>query len=353
MEKPIISGIQQIGIGVPQVYEAWNWYRKHFGIDIKILDEEGKAEHMLPYTGGKPRRRHAVLAINLQGGGGFEIWQYKCREPQPPDFTPQFGDVGILAARIKCRDVTLSYRRFRQEGIPTPGGLQHDPAGNPFFFAQDPFGNLFQLVNGKEWFYLNGHPTGGVFGATLGVSDLEKACHFYRHVLGYDEVVYHRQGRFEDLQALPGGKGTFRRALLRHTQPREGCFSRLLGPSELELVQCLDRRPRKIFQNRFWGDLGFIHLSFDIRGMDAMRRLCAEKGFPFTVDSRDSFDMGEAAGHFSYVEDPDGNLIEFVETHKVPVLKKFNLYLDLRKRNPRKPLPYWMVRALAFNRVKD
>ncbi|RMF22499.1 MAG: VOC family protein, partial [Bacteroidetes bacterium] len=84
----------------------------------------------------------------------------------------------------------------------------------------------------------------------------------------------------------------------------------------------------------------------------AMRRLCAEKGFPFTVDSRDSFDMGEAAGHFSYVEDPDGNLIEFVETHKVPVLKKFNLYLDLRKRNPRKPLPYWMVRALAFNRVK-
>ena len=34
--------------------------------------------------------------------------------------------------------------------------------------------------------------------------------------------------------------------------------------------------------------------------------------------------MGEAAGHFSYIQDPDGTLIEFVETHKVPILKKLD-----------------------------
>ena len=61
--------------------------------------------------------------------------------------------------------------------------------------------------------------------------------------------------------------------------------------------------------------------------MDALRTLCAEKGSTFTVDSSAaqsgaSFDMGEAAGFFSYIEDPDGTLIEFVETHKVPILKK-------------------------------
>ena len=33
---------------------------------------------------------------------------------------------------------------------------------------------------------------------------------------------------------------------------------------------------------------------------------------------------------------PDGTLIEFVETHKVPVLKKLGWYLDLRKRDPKK-----------------
>ena len=84
-----------------------------------------------------------------------------------------------------------------------------------------------------------------------------------------------------------------------------------------------------------------------------MKELCASKGYPFTVDSSGSFDMGEAAGYFSYVEDPDGTLIEFVETHRIPILKKIGWYLDLRKRNPTKALPDWMLKALRFGRVKD
>ena len=84
-----------------------------------------------------------------------------------------------------------------------------------------------------------------------------------------------------------------------------------------------------------------------------MKELCAAKGHPFTVDSGNQFDMGEAAGHFSYIEDPDGTLIEFVETHKVPILKKIGWYLDLRKRDASKPLPNWMVKSMGLNRVKD
>jgi hypothetical protein len=62
--------------------------------------------------------------------------------------------------------------------------------------------------------------------------------------------------------------------------------------------------------------------------------------------------MGEAAGHFAYNEDPDGTLIEYVETHKVPIAKKYGLYLNLKKRNPEKPLPNWVVKCLRFGRVK-
>ena len=82
-----------------------------------------------------------------------------------------------------------------------------------------------------------------------------------------------------------------------------------------------------------------------------MKKLCADKGFPYTVDSGDKFDMGDAAGHFSYIEDPDGALIEFVETKKIPVLKKIGWYLDLKKRDAQKPLPNWMLKAMRFNRV--
>lgn len=102
----------------------------------------------------------------------------------------------------------------------------------------------------------------------------------------------------------------------------EGAFSPLLGASEIELVVASNRQPKKIFENRFWGDLGYIHLCYDINGMQALKEECEAKGFPFTVDSANSFDMGEAAGHFTYIEDPEGALIEFVETHKVPIMKK-------------------------------
>ena len=91
--------------------------------------------------------------------------------------------------------------------------------------------------------------------------------------------------------------------------------------------------------------------------MEKLKTKCEANGHPFTVDSfanhnGNSFDMGEAAGHFSYVEDPDGTLIEFVETHKVPVWKKIGWYINLKKKNPLKPLPNWMVKSLKFNRVK-
>jgi len=69
MEGIIISGIQQLGIGVTNVAEAWKWYRKYLGMDIKVFEESATASLMLPYTGGEPQKRHAVLALNMNGGG--------------------------------------------------------------------------------------------------------------------------------------------------------------------------------------------------------------------------------------------------------------------------------------------
>ena len=353
MKKPIISGIQQIGVGNPNVHECFKWYRQNFGMDIPVFDEAAEAGLMLPYTGGEPRQRHAILAINMQGGGGLEIWQYTSRTPEPAPFKIQLGDTGIFIAKFKCHDVEATYQKFKTKGLSVVGEVTKRPNGDFHFFVKDPYGNICEVVPSKNWFRKNGQLTGGTYGATIGVTDIEKARRVYSDILGYDEVVYDQTNSFEDLHNLPGGKHHVRRILLRHSKDRAGAFSRLLGQSELELIQVLDRTPKKIFDNRFWGDIGFIHLCFDIQGMPEMKALCESKGFSFTVDSSDSFDMGEAAGHFSYIEDPDGTLIEFVETHKVPILKKFNWYLNLRKRNPAKPLPNWMVRAMGFGRVKD
>ena len=87
--------------------------------------------------------------------------------------------------------------------------------------------------------------------------------------------------------------------------------------------------------------------------MDLLKKECESKGFAFTVDSSDTFDMGEAGGRFSYVEDPDGTLIEFVETHKVPILKKIGWYIHLKDRKPGKSLPRIILKLMGLNRVRD
>jgi hypothetical protein len=86
--------------------------------------------------------------------------------------------------------------------------------------------------------------------------------------------------------------------------------------------------------------------------MNTLKKKCEANGYPFTVDSDDTFDMGEAGGRFTYLEDPDGTLIEFVETHRVPVLKKIGWYLNLKKRKTQKPLPDWMVSTMGWGKVK-
>jgi len=86
--------------------------------------------------------------------------------------------------------------------------------------------------------------------------------------------------------------------------------------------------------------------------MDVLKNKSEQAGYNFTVDSANSFSMGSSAGRFCYVEDPDGTLIELVETHKIPILKKLNWHLNLKTRKNEGPLPGWMIGMLGFNKVK-
>jgi catechol 2,3-dioxygenase-like lactoylglutathione lyase family enzyme len=357
MEGYVISGIQQMGIGVQNVAEAWKWYITNFGMDCRVFEDIAEAKLMLPYTGGEPRSRHAVLALNLQSGGGFEIWQYKGRVPLAKKEEIMIGDLGIIACKMKVRNIHETLASYQKRGIPVPVDTSADPCGKMTFFMKDPYGNLFQMVEATDWFKKEKKHTGGSFGAVIGVSDIEKSSIVYSDILGYDKVIYDSTGTFPDLSGLPGGNTECRRVLLGRSESFSGPFSKVLGDSVIELISATGAKGKKIYEGRFWGDPGFIHLCYDMRGMDELKDFCEKKGFPFTVDSKkshegNSFDMGEAAGHFSYIEDPDGTLIEFVETHKMPILKKFGLYFDMRKRDPNKSLPDWMVNTLKFSRVK-
>lgn len=345
-----INGIQQVGVGTCDFRKSWDWFIKHLGFDVKILEDDTVAERMLPYTGGKPQKRHACIAVNLNGGGGLEIWQYSERKPVPADRPAVFGDLGIFAAKIKCRDIKTLHKQLSDSNILlTP--ISTGPDGKSSFFLTDLYGNIFQVIESGSTFIRQSRTTGGVVGAMVGVSDMDRSMKFYRDVLGYDKVLFDVTGVHADWAAVPGGEQAYRRVLLASSRKASGPFGQLFGSNSIELVQALDRTPVKLYEGRYWGDPGFIQICYDVTGMDELGRYCASLGHPFTVDSCPDgqiFDMGDASGRFTYVEDPDGTLIEFVETYKIPVAKKLNWYIDLTKRKGQQPLPKILFRAMGL-----
>lgn len=352
MKNKLIYGIQQIGVGVRDADEAFKWYATVLGADVLVFEDDNVATYMAKYMGGEPRKKRALLAMNLNGGSGYEIWQYQDREPQAPNPSLRIGDYGINIAQIKTRSVEKVFADLKSKNVTILTDIHPTPDKSRCFYLADPYDNILCIKEYNSWYSKKGGVLGGIFGCSIGVSDIEASRKLYSDVLGYDKVLYDETDTFSGWDGLPSAGGRFRRILLTHQKKRVGGFSPLLGESEIELIQCMDEPRRPLFENRFWGDLGFIHLCFDIRNMKALVEECDEQGFPFQVLSKESFDMGDANGHWGYLEDNDGTLIEFVETHKVPLVKPFNLNINLRKRDPMRPLPRWLINGLAMKRVK-
>jgi catechol 2,3-dioxygenase-like lactoylglutathione lyase family enzyme len=347
----VVSGIQQVGIGVSNANEAFTWYKSIFGFDIQVFAEAAEANLMQRYTGGQPHSRYAILALNMQGGGGLEIWQYVSRTPQPATEPLVWGKPGILCIKIRCRDVAAFYAFAQQKGVNTVAAPVPNPLGKLHFYLYDPYGNIFDVVEDDYWFCDEGKLCGGVCGVAIGVSHLEKSLHYYTHILPLHVAYHQSNSSANDFEGLPLATAHYGRAILQSTAALAGAFSNLLGPFTIELVQSMPHQTGNRFDGRLWGDLGYIHLCFDIKGYDAHTKTCADSGYPLTVDSGD-FNMGDAAGRFSYNEDPDGTWLEYVETYKVPILKKLGWYFQLKNRPAHKALPNWMVKTLRFSRVK-
>lgn len=352
MKKTVICGMQQVGIGVPNVYDAWRWYYDIFGFDVKILDAEGVAERMLPYTGGKPQPRHAVLAYNLKGGGGLEIWEPKGRELSYLENEARLGDYGIFSCKIKTADIDTAFSFLKQNNVDclcepcmSPNNLKH-------FFIKDPLGNIFDIEEDNYIFINSAKPFGGTNGIILGVSDMDKSIDYYKSIVGFDKIVFDETEVFDDFKCLPNGADKVRRVRLDRTQKMAGPLSEIMGTSYIELVQNMTSSCKKLYENRYWGDPGFIHVCFDIRNMATLEKEVADYGYPFVCNSGADFVMGDADGWFSYIEDPDGTLIEFVETRKVPVIKKLNINLNLINKADDKPLSRLITKSLRFLKAK-
>lgn len=350
-----INGIQHIGVGVPDHAASWKWFRKFFGMDIALFNGEAEAPLMEIYTKNSIINKRAAMILNLQGGCAMEVVSPVSFTATHADVAFELGDLGIFISQVKAPDVKAAFEWFKSNGANVLGSLKTLPYGGDTFFVADPNGLIFQIVPGKSWYTKISHVTGGPVGCTIGVTDIEASLKLYADILGYDKIVFDETGMFDDWQGIvPGAAKTFRRVLLTQSDQPGGGFAKVTADTYIELVQAIGYQPKKIYENRMWGDIGFVHLGLDVRGMKAIGEVLKEKGFGFTCDTNDTLDMGGTTRvHCTYIEDPDSTLIEMIEVYKIPIIEKLGVFLNIEKRDPMKPLPDYMLKALRFSKIKD
>jgi len=349
-----IHGIQHIGVGVPDHAASWKWYRKFFGLDIPLFNDEAEAHLMTIYTGGEVISKRAAMVLNLKGGCAMEVVSPSTFKASHSSVEHQLGDLGIQIGWIKAPNVREVFQFYKTAGVEVISDLMRMPNGWETFYLKDLNGLIFQIIPDTQVYTRTKHVTGGNAGCTIGVSDMAKAIKFYA-LFGYDLILYDETDSFNDWNELSGGKGNFRRVLLTQGKPSGGGFSKLTGRSYIELVQDTSERiPIKMYEGRRWGDIGFVHLGFDVRNMCALGEKLASFGHGFTCDTKDVLSMGDSTKvHCTYTEDPDGTLIEMIEVYKMPIIEKLGIYLNVAKRPATQPLPDFLLKALRFIRIKD
>lgn len=350
-----INGIQHIGIGVKDHETSWRWLRRYFRMDIPFFDSVAEAPLMDVYTRGKTINKRAAMVMNLKGGAAMEVVSPVSFEAKPADFEVNLGDIGIFLCAMKSEDIEKSRALFTEDGIKT-SDVTVTPDGKKTFFVQDLNNLYFQVVEQQGWYSNSNFPSGGVAGITVAVSDINKSLKFYSDLLGFSEVVYDELDSYSDFGSyLPNGNGSFRRVKLLQPKPIVGPFSSVGGELYIELVQSIDGyEPRKMWKGRIWGDIGFVHLGMDVKGMKELGDKLSKNGHPFTCDTKDALSMGATTKvHCTYIDDPDGILVEMIEVFKIPLIEKIGLFLNLEKRRPELPLPKWLLNLMKFMRVKD
>jgi len=132
----------------------------------------------------------------------------------------------------------------------------------------------------------------------------------------------------------------------------KGRFGNFFGHARITLIKNLSRRTEHIFNNRYWGEPGYIHICFDVYNLKKWMDDYSEVGYPFSVKVLENFQMGKANGRWGYLEDPDGTLIEMVETIKVPIIPALGLNIEFSQKSPHTPLPWWVPHLLKLKKIK-
>lgn len=150
---PLPRVINHIGLTVPDIFAAIDWYRDVLGfthlMGPRVLEAGSEATHETPSIFG-PRFRKAYQAHMLAGNGvGLELFQFVEPAVERPADNFEYWKVGVFHLCVTDPDVEGMARR-----IVEAGGRQRIPVfefvpGRPYrlVYCEDPWGNVLEVMS--------------------------------------------------------------------------------------------------------------------------------------------------------------------------------------------------------------
>jgi catechol 2,3-dioxygenase-like lactoylglutathione lyase family enzyme len=180
--RPAARAVNHIGLTVPHIFEAIDWYTRVLGfvhvMGPRVLQAASAATHETPGLFG-PRFRKAYQAHLLTGNGvGIELFEFIEPAVERPDNNMRYWQHGYWHLCFTDADPGALAQK-----IVDAGGRQRIPVtkfvpGKPYelVYCEDPFGNVIEIFSHDYREVFGGWPQAGMSVAPTMLSREEHAA---------------------------------------------------------------------------------------------------------------------------------------------------------------------------------
>lgn len=309
MEKPKLTGVQHVGIGVRDIEKSRAFYRDVLECRIPMADFGVTHNAMADFFRTSSHVFNGWMYMQEKDAIVVECIQRLEPAPRPIHKQVRFGDIGVNKMTVEVADAEKFREAYgdRIRFVSPPKSTDIPGWGDyAFVYGTDPDGNLIEFVSGPK---IQVEDTlGRIRSLGVSVTDLERSIAFYRKYADFDTVVIEPHEAFSGLMGEVSGSPD--------TQVRSCLLANSNGFHMLELYEVSRPRGRSIPFHVLWGDYGYLESCCICTDLLGLARYFMKEGLelisnPTGMEVHEEGLQGTA--WFLYVRDPDGIPLEVLE----------------------------------------
>jgi catechol 2,3-dioxygenase-like lactoylglutathione lyase family enzyme len=309
MEKPTVTGVQHVGIGVRDIEKSRAFYRDVLECRIPMADFGVTHNAMPDFFRTSSHVFNGWMYMQEKDAIVVECIQRLEPSPRPIHKQARYGEIGVNKMTVEVADVETFCEAYKDRiRFVSPPKSADIPGWGDYAFAYgtDPDGNLIEFVSGSR--IETEEMPGRIRSLGVSVTDLERSIAFYRKYVDFDTVVVEPHEAFSGLMGEVSGSD--------ETQVRSCLLANSNGFHMLELYEVSRPRGRSIPFHVLWGDYGYLEGCYICNDILGLSRALMNEGLEFISQptSMEIHEEGlEGTAWFIYVRDPDGIPVELLE----------------------------------------